>query len=470
MVIIMIVSGAVVVLVCAVFLAYEYLSFRRASEQQIATLGRIVAANSTAALAFDNQKDAREILSALREEPQIVAGILYDAHWKPFATYPTNLPPTALPSGPGGHDYRWVKGYLVGYQPVIQAESRPLGALYLKADMSAMRERLLLYLEVASGVVGVAFLAAYLLSRTLQRHVSAPILSLAAAARVVSDRRDYSIRAPALGDDELGKLTLAFNQMLNQIEEHIDERHRSEAAILAKNRELESLLYVISHDLREPLRVTRNFAELLREDYGATLDKKGRHLLTRIGVAGERMERLLLDLLDISRIRRLTPPGTRVDSRALVNTALERLAAKIRETGAQVGVAADLPELVADPTWTVEAVYNLLSNALKHCRPGETPVIEVAGHQRATGPRAGVGLVVRDRGPGVPEGQRERIFELFQRGVGREIEGTGAGLAIVREVAARHGGEAWMEPREGGGSQFYITFSPARTTENNPNT
>ena len=77
---------------------------------------------------------------------------------------------------------------------------------------------------------------------------------------------------------------------------------------------------------------------------------------------------------------------------------------------------------------------------------------------RLFGPMRQVGIVVRDRGPGVPPEHAERIFQLFQRAVGREVEGTGAGLAIVRQVAERHGGRAWVRPREGGGAEFILTF------------
>jgi len=109
----------------------------------------------------------------------------------------------------------------------------------------------------------------------------------------------------------------------------------------------------------------------------------------------------------------------------------------------------------------VEAVYNLLSNALKFTREGHAPEIEVAPYSDASDPR-NVGLVIRDRGPGVAPEHAERIFELFQRSVAREIEGTGAGLAIVKEVASRHAGAAWVQPREGGGSEFIITFRSRR--------
>ena len=116
------------------------------------------------------------------------------------------------------------------------------------------------------------------------------------------------------------------------------------------------------------------------------------------------------------------------------------------------------PRLTVNRTWATQGIYNLLVNALKFRRDGQPPDIEVDGYSAPGEERTPIGIVVRDRGPGVSPEHAERIFQLFQRAVGREIEGTGAGLAIVRQVAERHGGRAWVEPREGGGSQFILTF------------
>ncbi|MBI3333568.1 MAG: hypothetical protein HYZ93_05715 [Candidatus Omnitrophica bacterium] len=117
-----------------------------------------------------------------------------------------------------------------------------------------------------------------------------------------------------------------------------------------------------------------------------------------------------------------------------------------------------LPLLRADKTWAVEAIYNLISNALKFTREGQAPEVEVVPYV-SDGKISGItGIAIRDHGPGVAPEHRERIFELFQRAVGREVEGTGAGLAIVRAVAERHGGRAWVQPCQGGGSEFIITF------------
>lgn len=240
--------------------------------------------------------------------------------------------------------------------------------------------------------------------------------------------------------------------------DEVAERERAEEEIKAVNRDLETLLYVASHDLREPLRAMEMFSRMVHDRYADRLDEKGQDFLMRVVRGAERMTRLLNDLTALSRAQRMEPPTDEVEGAAIVEEALIRLGSKIRDTGAQVQVAKDLPQLRANETWATEAVYNLVFNALKFTREGAAPEVEIAPYRPQKGEPGGVGIVVRDRGPGVAPEHAERIFELFQRAVGREVEGTGAGLAIVRQVAKRHGGRAWVRPRNGGGSEFIITF------------
>lgn len=211
-------SGLVLLLTCVAFLAYEFLTFRQTSARQLTTLGEIIASNSTAALAFKNPDDARETLAALRAEPNIVAATLYDENNQPFAFYPESLSAGRIPSRPEADGYRFQGGRLIGFEPVVERDRR-LGTLYLESDMGALYQRLGLYGGIALLVFCLSLLIAYLLSRKLQQQISNPILQLAAVANAVSERRDYSVRAPGLGRDEIGRLTDAFNHMLGQIGE-----------------------------------------------------------------------------------------------------------------------------------------------------------------------------------------------------------------------------------------------------------
>lgn len=252
--------------------------------------------------------------------------------------------------------------------------------------------------------------------------------------------------------EELSKLNIG-------LEAEIAERGRARTEIAAKNRDLETLLYVTSHDLREPLRAIENFSRIVHDRYKGRLDEKGQDFLRRVIQGAQRLNRLLDDILALSRSQRIGPPADVIDGEVIVNEALKRLDAKITATKAQVRVATNFDALRVDTLWATQAVYNLIANALKFTRDGDPPDIEINPYRpNETNPNV-AGISVRDRGPGVPKEHAERIFQLFQRAVGREVEGTGAGLAIVRQIAERHGGNAWVEPRNGGGSEFFITFS-----------
>jgi PAS domain S-box-containing protein len=230
---------------------------------------------------------------------------------------------------------------------------------------------------------------------------------------------------------------------------------KEQSKLLAqKIRDLETLLYVVSHDLKEPLRAIQIFSEMIYKRYASHIDEKGQDFLQRIIRAAKRMDHLLSDILLLSRVRNIENPNKEVDFRTIINTVLKRLDTTIAETKATIDVVEPLPKLKVNGIWATEAVYNLVLNALRYTEKGEKPEIEIA----QCSPSDGVGIVVRDRGPGVAPEHQERIFKLFQRAVGREIEGTGAGLAIVQQIAERHDGNAWVRARDGGGSEFIITF------------
>nr|HNI17338.1 PAS domain S-box protein [Nitrospira sp.] len=262
-----------------------------------------------------------------------------------------------------------------------------------------------------------------------------------------------------LVESRWGLMKTGGRSLVLETNRDITERRQAELMILKKNKDLETLLYVTSHDLKEPLRAIESFSVLLQERYASRLDEKGQDFLRRIVRATQRLDQLLTDILDLSRAQRMEPPVDEIDAHQLVQEVLRRLESRIKESGATITVFTPLPRLRVNTTWAVQGIYNLVANALKFVADGRPPDIEIAPHTEidAEGTECS-GLVIRDRGPGVPSDQRERIFELFRRAVGREIEGTGAGLAIVRQVAERHGGRAWVLPREGGGSDFFITF------------
>ena len=218
--IVLLISGVVLLSASTTILTYEFLTFRQTTIQQASTLGQIIAANSTAALAFDNSGDATEILSAVKAEQAIVGAGLYNKEGKLFSHYPPNVPRSDFPATPKEDGYRFVDSNLFGFQPVIQGQNNRLGTLYLKWDLKAVYQRFLFYGASIIVIMTVCLLAAaYMLSKTLRRRISQPILELAETAKAVSNRQDYSVRAKKTSeDDELGLLTDGFNHMLTRIQ------------------------------------------------------------------------------------------------------------------------------------------------------------------------------------------------------------------------------------------------------------
>ena len=316
-------------------------------------------------------------------------------------------------------------------------------------------------------LLGLAISALDTAATTAEEHKNALLRS---NRELESSQKSLQLRSEAIA--------IAYEEL----QEEISERRRAETALRAANialaetrdilerrvnertgelaqanEDLETLLCVISHDLKEPLRSVHNFSRLLATRYEADLDERGQDYIRRTVRAADRLQTLLEDVLTLSRVRRSQEMRQLVPARQLVDQAHERLEYLIATSGAEIEIADALPELYVNPTWATQAIYNLLHNALKYRQNGEPPAITVSGYEN----ESVAGLAIADRGPGIAPEHRERIFQLFQRAVGREIEGTGAGLAITRQIAQRHAGRTWVDARPEGGSIFYITFGKA---------
>lgn len=297
--------------------------------------------------------------------------------------------------------------------------------------------------------------------------------------RILSQREQDLRRANEGLEQRVAERTTELVALNVQLQAEVIERQRAEAEVRAKNRDLETLLHIASHDLREPLRAIQRFGEMLDLRNRQCLDEAGQDYLRRMRRGADRLDHLLDDILTIARLQVMEKPVGEVAGEELVGDVLVNLEGAIAAAGARVAVIRPLPRFRVNRFWAGQAVFNLVANALKFTREQASPEVEIApywcheplgtlameggnvepmeiGHAEPI--EGGDGLIVRDRGPGVPQDQAERIFELFRRGVGRDVPGSGAGLAITRQVAEQHGGRAWVRPRDGGGSEFIITF------------
>ncbi|RMH16019.1 MAG: PAS domain S-box protein, partial [Gemmatimonadetes bacterium] len=232
-----------------------------------------------------------------------------------------------------------------------------------------------------------------------------------------------------------------------------EQRYRRLAEQLQQaNDELEAFAYSVSHDLRTPLRTMTGFAHALLEAHGGELSEEARDYARRIIESGRRAEDLIRDLLAYSRLSFESLELQPVDLGEVVAEVKDQAAVDLRDSGAEVIVESPLPTVRANLTTLVQVVSNLVSNALKFVPEGRTPRVTIRAEERDDVVR----LWVEDNGVGVPEGQEERIFRVFERlDEAAERPGTGIGLAIVRRGMERIGGRAGVEARDEG-SAFWI--------------
>jgi signal transduction histidine kinase/ActR/RegA family two-component response regulator/uncharacterized membrane protein affecting hemolysin expression len=261
--------GAVMLITSLAFFGYEYVTFRQLTLRNLEILGKAVAANSTASLAFDNADDAREVLSAFKAQPHVIAARLYQNDGRLLASYPERAGKAAARSQ-GEDGYRFEDGLVRGSQPVVQ-DGRRLGTLYLEADLGEIYEHFRLFAALGALFTLLAFLAAWLIARRLQARISVPILELAATAQQVSEQRDYSVRAVTAAGQEFGQLTDALNHMLTRIEDdqtklqnqlsRLNLLHRITRAT-GERSDLPSLFRVVLRHLEDDLPV--DFAAMCR--------------------------------------------------------------------------------------------------------------------------------------------------------------------------------------------------------------
>ncbi len=217
--VILLASGIVLLVTAAAFVTYEAFTFRARLVRNLSTLAAVIADNSAASLAFNNQTVAEEILAALRAEPDIQAAILFDSEGSVFAAYPKTARPPLRPPGMLRIGGELEGGSIVFSEPVLQ-ENKPIGALYLRASLRGLYQQLLRYGMIVATVLLGALAGAVILANFLQKRISEPILALTRAAETITDQGDYSVRAPKLTDDELGTLTDAFNSMIAETQEN----------------------------------------------------------------------------------------------------------------------------------------------------------------------------------------------------------------------------------------------------------
>lgn len=459
--------------------------YHQVAVRDMQTQLNLLARASAPALQFEDREVAAENLALLALRPSFEAAALYDASGQLFATYVRRGHVGNFPEIPEAEGVRIADGKIYAFVRVI-SEDQILGIIYARAEYR-LQSRLITGLGVVLVVVLMAMIVAVFISGWVQAYLSGPILSIAGIAREVVTRRDFSLRARKMSDDEVGILADAFNAMLAEIETRSTELERSNRELQSEvaerrrveddfrrlnreldarvrertqqlesaNAELESFAYSVSHDLRAPLRSVDGYSEALFEDFADSLPEDARRYLDKIRTSTQRMGQLIEDLLKLSRLSRTDLRPVELDLSAMANEVIDEL--RQRNPGREVEVTVwDDMRAVGDPRLVRIVLENLLDNAWKFTGKVERPQIEVGSMQE--GGRSV--FFVRDNGVGFDMAYSDKLFGVFQRLHGQnEFPGTGIGLATVERVISRHGGRIWVKAAPDKGAIFFFTLS-----------
>jgi PAS domain S-box-containing protein len=273
-----------------------------------------------------------------------------------------------------------------------------------------------------------------------------------------NEHRDIAmeIAAPLAIAIQQARLREELSRQAAELERRVAERS---AALRAATAELETMVYAVSHDLREPLRHICGFSQILLDDAGTALAPGSQHHARMIRDGADRMAGLVDDLVRLARIARQDLLRHPVDLTTLVEDVVSGL--QVETEGREIEWRIDpLPTVECDPTLVRAALQSLLSNAVKFTRPRDRAIVSV----RPIDHENQAGLAVQDNGVGFKMAYAGKLFGVFQR-LHRpdEFEGNGAGLALVQRVAQKHGGRVWAESGPEGGATFYLTLGAPAT-------
>lgn len=251
--------------------------------------------------------------------------------------------------------------------------------------------------------------------------------------------------------DKSEKAMLYMVEDLNSITSELKGERRK---LLLSNQELEAFTYSVSHDLRAPLRAIDGYSKFLLEDYSDTLDLEGKRYINVIRQSSGKMDQLITDLLSLSRVSRSDMNLMKIDMKALIEAVYQDTASP-EEKKEFTFIIGKLPRATGDPTLLKQVWQNLIGNALKYSSKSSVKQIEIAAEEQ----ESEIIYSIKDHGTGFNDKYKQKLFGVFQRlHSEEEFEGTGVGLAIVKRIIHRHGGQVWAEGRIDEGASFFLSL------------
>ncbi len=447
--------------------------------QDLSALALLIADRSNAALLFDDRIMAQENLASLRIKPSVTSACIYGEDGKVFAAYNARgVTAEQFPLPPdNGLKYQFTQHQLVLFEQIV-VEGKRIGTICLRSSLAELDTLWQRYLTTALLILVASGVASYFLSSRLQQIVSEPIMALTSTARQISQHKQFSVRADVVGNDEIGLLGQAFNNMLETIEtmnaelvnsnrsleqrvvERTLELHDAKERAEAANRAKSLFLANMSHEIRTPLNAVLGFSQIVLHD--PNLSSENRHNLQTVNRSGEHLLTLINDVLDMAKIEsgRMVLEQAPFDLPALLEDVTEMFMPRAIAHDLQLihEISYDLPHCIAGDAGKLrQIVINLLGNAIKFTEQGGVALRARAIRRDG---RNWLELEVQDSGPGIAPDDLQLVFHAFEQSeLGRKSQGgTGLGLTISREYARLMGGDLSVTSEAGHGACFQLSL------------
>jgi signal transduction histidine kinase len=321
---------------------------------------------------------------------------------------------------------------------VLFVDIQPLYPAFREAPHNRIHAWMAVPLKVKGRVTGVIALDGYRAGQFSERHAELAVTYANQVAIALENARLFSDLQAELATRQV---------LISELEN--------------KNAELERFTYTVSHDLKSPLFTIRGFLEYLEQDALAGNHERLKADMQRITGATDKMQRLLNELLELSRIGRLMNEPIDLSFNELAEEALQLVQGRIAERGIVVQIQPAMPIVRGDRPRLVEVLQNLIDNAAKFMGDQASPCIQIAHLSDEEGNPV---FYVQDNGMGIAPEHHERVFGLFNK-LDPRSEGTGIGLALVKRIIEVHGGKIWVESEEGRGSTFFFTLPASAAPE-----
>ncbi len=486
--IIMLTSGIALLFASVTLMVSNIATSRKIIRDDLLSLARVIGTNSVGAIVFNDQQTAENNLAALHAKPDVTLAGIFDSKGDVFAIYihedavnQVTVPQIREP----GHYYD--DNYLFVYSTVSQLND-VIGTICIQFDLTSTRRETLVSAGIFGMILCIAFLITWVLSSYLQKFISEPILSLTHIAGVVSEKKDFSIRAEKKAEDEIGVLIDVFNGMLSRIQsrdvelrdhqEHLEEqvadrtvelREANEMLMAAKdaaesaNRAKSEFLANMSHEIRTPLNTVLGFTDLLNS---MITDEKQKSYLSGIRSSGKGLLTLINGILDLSKIEvgKMELQTEPVNPHSFFHEIRTLFQLQTQKKGIDFTVTIDpkIPDyLMIDEVRLKQILFNLIGNAVKFTDKGYVHIVVEKTYLTMENNHIGLLITVEDSGIGIPEKFHAEIFEAFKQTDGQSTKrfgGTGLGLSITKRLVEMMDGTIEVESVENRGSRFRISI------------